>query len=122
MAKTEIHDYDSALADYSQALKITPKNERSGMVPGLLLKTSKEISMRRSPTGQKVIQLTPAKGLPFNGRGWTEFQKGDFDAAIVADATHAIELSPTNGSAYGTRGWARYGKGDMPQVHWVADQ
>jgi tetratricopeptide (TPR) repeat protein len=61
----------------------------------------------------KAIELDPTNANAYNGRGWVEFIKKDFDSSI-SDANHAIQLDPQNGDAFGTRGWARYCKGDVP--------
>jgi len=116
--------YDLAIADYTEALRLSPNNSKVKF-GAANLDASKAYLARGFAYNKKgnhdlavkdyteVIRLDPNDAGAYNARAWTYAYhlKTNFDRAI-ADATQAIKLSPANANCYDTRGWAYLGKGD----------
>jgi len=105
---------NEAIADYSAAIKINPKDASAysgrgqaklakGDHKGAIADLSEAIGMQPEATGLYVI------------RGYAHLVKGNPDAAIV-DYTIAIRLDPNNASAYNNRGLAYRKKSDLKRA------
>jgi lipoprotein NlpI len=104
-------DFDRAIADYNEAIRLGPKavqpyNNRGGAwyIKGDLDRAIADYS--------EAIRLDPKAIEPYNNRGLAWRDKGDSDRAI-ADLTEAIRRYPNYIDAYGNRGLTYFYKGDF---------
>ena len=107
--KTEANagDYDRAIAYYSEAIRLDPKNAIVFASRGFAYQKKGDYD-RAITDYSEAIQLDPTYALVFNNRGNAYQNKGDYDRAI-ADYSEAIRLDPKNAIAFNNRGNA-YGK------------
>jgi tetratricopeptide (TPR) repeat protein len=110
--KTEANagDYDRAIAYYSEAIRLDPKNAIVFASRGFAYQKKGDYD-RAITDYSEAIQLNPTYALVFNNRGNAYQNKGDYDRAI-ADYSEAIRPDPKNaiafnnrGNAYGKKGW-----------------
>jgi tetratricopeptide (TPR) repeat protein len=117
-ARYDLGDYQGAIDDYNQALKLDPNNAKAYYNRGIA----------RSDLGDnqgaiddytQAIKLDPNNAYAYNtnnayaynNRGFARYNLGDKQGAID-DYTQAIKLDPNNAYAYNNRGFARYNLGD----------
>ena len=94
-------EHDSAIADYSEAIRLEPKDAQR--VPRAWLhNTPKASSTRQSPTTMKPPVSSPIMRRAHYCRAVTWCAKGDFDKAL-GDYDEAIRLEPK-------LAWAYYGR------------
>jgi tetratricopeptide (TPR) repeat protein len=103
-------DYDSAIADYSQAIRIDPKyalpyNNRGNSYH------AKGDDDRAIADFNEAIRLDSRYFEPYNGRGNSYHSKHDYDSAI-ADYSEAIRINPKLALPYNNRGNSYHAKGD----------
>ncbi|MDR0707369.1 MAG: tetratricopeptide repeat protein [Treponema sp.] len=110
-------DYDRAIADYTQAIRIDPKYALAYHNRGVAYEVKKDFDRAMSDYNQ-VILLDPNYAKAYHGRGVAYRTKGDYDRAI-ADFTQAIRIDPNFVSAYINRGLAYRNKGDYDRA--IAD-
>lgn len=108
-------DYDSKIADYTEAIRLNPQYALAYYNRG----------NARSDKGDKdgaiadyteAIRLNAQFANAYYGRGFVRSNKGDKDGAI-ADFTEAIRLNPQYADAYWGRGFAYKNKGDLRQAN-----
>ena len=114
----EKNDFDHAIADYNEAIRLVPElrgrllQSRPRLPPQRRSRPcASPITIRRSGSTRRTRPL-------INNRGIAWFTKGDYDHAI-ADYSQAIQLDPNLAAAYNNRGDAWRAKGDF--VHATAD-
>jgi tetratricopeptide (TPR) repeat protein len=83
-------DYDRAIADYNQAIKLSPKSVIAYNNRGNAYQGKGEYDRAIADCNQ-AIKINPKDALPYNNRGWAYRNKGDYDRAIE-DATTALTL------------------------------
>jgi len=110
-------DYDRAMADLDEAIRLDPKyanayNNR-GVVHG-----SKGDDDRAIADYDRAIRLDPKYATAYNNRGFAYAGTGDYDRAM-ADLDDAIRLDPKLANAYNNRGIAHGSKGDYERA--IAD-
>jgi tetratricopeptide (TPR) repeat protein len=101
VAYSELGDYDRAIADYGQALKLVPgdptaiKNLRIAHIrrAGAAARLGEQDAALADYT--RAIELEPDHPLAYMRRGQLRLDRGDA-AAAVADLTRAQELDPKN--------------------------
>jgi tetratricopeptide (TPR) repeat protein len=103
-------DYDRALADFNQAIKIQP-NRAFAYVNRAGIYGAKENYDLAIADCSQVIKLQPDFALAYMKRGIFYLFKGDRDRAI-ADLNQGIKLQPDLALAYASRGEIYYHKGD----------
>jgi tetratricopeptide (TPR) repeat protein len=111
-------DYDHAISDFTQAIKLDPKYamayERRGDSH-----YSKHEYDRAKADYEKALKLDPQYSQSYNGRGLVYEAMGDFVRAF-ADFDQAIKLDPNGASnAYISRGHLYAGRGDYDRA--IAD-
>lgn len=109
-AKNAQRNYDGAIADYTQAIALDPKNAMAYHNRGYA-KRDKGDNDGAIADYTQVIALDPKFVTAYNNRGGSKGAKGDNDGAI-ADYTQAIALDPKNAMIYNNRGNAKQEKGD----------
>jgi lipoprotein NlpI len=111
-------DYDRAIADYDQAIRLDPKNANVYTNRGNAYRSKGDYD-RAIADQDQAIRLDPKYALAYNNRGSAYGSKGDYDRAI-ADYDQAIRLDPKSALAYRNRG-SEYGiKGDYDRA--IADE
>ena len=116
VAYGEKGDYDKAIADYTEAIRLDPKLRRR-ITAGAGLRA--EGRLRQGHRGlYRGHPARPEVAEAYYGRGCGYGEKGDYDKAI-ADYTEAIRLDPKFATAYYGRGVAYGEKGDYDKA--IAD-
>jgi len=102
-------DYDHAIADYTEAIRLDPKYADAYGNRGNAYRDKHDLD-RAITEYNKALQIRPG-AIDYFNRGNAYYVKEDFDRAI-ADYTQAIRLDPTFARAYNNRGLAKRAKGD----------
>jgi tetratricopeptide (TPR) repeat protein len=103
-------DYDRALADFNQAIKLQPSFALAYFNRSSLYSFKKNYDLAVADLNQ-VIKLQPDFALAYMKRGAIYVFKEDYDRAI-ADLNQAIKLQPDLILAYAIRGTAQYNRHD----------
>ena len=110
-AYKNLKDYDRALSDYSEALKLDPQYAHAYLNRGWVY-AAKNDAARSIADSTRAIELDPTEKLAYLDRGLAYRFQRNFDAAI-ADYSQAIKLGANAGRDYQGRGLAYAGKGDF---------
>lgn len=112
-------EYDRAIADYNEAIRLLPKNSFSYNGRGNAYYSKWEHDRTRSDfldralaDYDRAIQINPREPNAHNGRGRVWDAKSDFNRAI-RDYNEAIRLNPKLFFAYNNRGNAYRQKGEF---------
>lgn len=108
---------NKAIADYSQAIELNPKDITAYTLRGVAWGKKREYD-KAIADYTKAIEITPKFAKAYNNRGYTWAQKGNMNEAI-ADYTKAIEIDPNYATAYANRGLAWTDKGNYDKA--IAD-
>jgi tetratricopeptide (TPR) repeat protein len=114
---TERLEFDRALADLDEAIRIDPAYACSYANRGRVYAGKGEAD-RAMTDYNEAIRLDPSFALAFNNRGNAWLVKGDMVHAM-ADLNTAIKLDPKLAIAYGNRGYLYYRSRDL--AHAIAD-
>ena len=107
-------DFDHAIADYTEALKLGPKFARGYVNRGHAWAAKGDFDHAIADCTQ-AIKIDPKLAGAYIQRGGDWAAKGDFDRAI-ADFTAAINIDPKNGMAYTGRGQANLFDGALAKA------
>ena len=113
----EREDYDIAIADFTEALRLAPDMEAAYFYRGNAYYRKDDLD-RAIADYTQAIRLNPNDAAAYNNRGNAYANKGDLDRAI-ADYNQAIRLDPNYADAYYNRGNAYRQKGDLDRA--IAD-
>ncbi len=113
-------DFDGAIADYDQAIRLDPKYVNAYINRGNAW-GSRGYGDRAIADYDQAIRLDPKNAIPYRSRGFTWGAKGDNERAI-ADYDQAIGLDPKDVLAYRGRCFARTTAGNLPQALSDCDQ
>jgi tetratricopeptide (TPR) repeat protein len=110
-------DYDRAIVNYTEAIRLDPKytiayNDRGAAY------SNKNDYNRAIADYTEAIRLDPKLALPYKNRGNAYYYKKDYDRAI-ADYTEAIRLNPKDAMQYVSMGNAYFDKKDYDRA--IAD-
>jgi len=103
-------NYDEAIADYSQAIRLDPNYVAAYNDRGIAYKNIGDNDNAIADYNQ-AIRLNPNYAAAYNNRGLAYKNIGDNDNAI-ADYSQAIRLNPNYAAAYNNRGHAYFNIGD----------
>jgi tetratricopeptide (TPR) repeat protein len=110
-------EYDSAIADFTEALRLDPNFESAYFQRGNAYYYNKDYD-RAIADYTQAIRLDPNLAAAYYNRGIAYYDKGDYDRAI-ADYNQAIRLDPNYARAYYARGYAYYYNKDYDRA--IAD-
>lgn len=102
-------DYDHAVADYSEAIKLDPKYADAYGNRGNAYRDTHDIDRAFADYNQ-ALQIRPG-AIDYFNRGNAYYLKHDYERAID-DYSEAIKLEPAFARAYYNRGLARRANGD----------
>jgi len=97
-------EYDKAIADYTEAIKLDPGYALAYGNRGFAWNEKGEYD-KAIVDYTEAIKLDPGYAAAYNNRGFAWGKKGEYDKAI-ADYTEAIKLDPGFTAAYTNRGMA----------------
>ena len=115
LAWSNKRDYDRAIADFSQAVKLDRKLAAAYNNRGLAYR-AKGDNDRAIADFSMAAKIDPNYALAFSNRGNAYFDKREYDRAI-GDLNQAIKLNPNYVRAYYDRGIAYGAKGDSRARH-----
>jgi len=110
-------DYDGAIADFTKAIKLDPKNAEVYKLRGTAYVFKEEFDQALSDYTE-LIRLDPKNAEAYSLRGHMYFSKKDYDQAF-SDFTELIRLYPKNTEVYSSRGLAYLLKHDYDKA--IAD-
>ena len=113
-AFTEKRDFDRALADLDEAMRIDPDYACAWTNRGRVYALKGDPD-RAIADYDQAIRIDPGFALAFNNRGDAWFGKGDIEHAL-ADFNAAIRYNPELAIGYGNRGYLYYRKHDMTRA------
>jgi tetratricopeptide (TPR) repeat protein len=96
-AKDKKGDIDGAIADYTRALKLDPKNPLIYRNRGYLKHKKGDLDGAIEDYNS-ALELDPRSEWSFHNRGRAKYSKDDFEGAIK-DYNRALELDPRNALA-----------------------
>ncbi len=97
-------EFDKALNDYSEAIRLDPTQARTYNNRGLAYQAKGDLDQAIADFSE-ALRLEPSLGVSYLNRGRAYAGKNDLDRAI-ADYSEAIRLDPKSGAAYRRRGEA----------------
>ena len=100
-AYDEREDYDRAIADESQTIRLDPNNASAYLYRGWAYDDTDQYDLAIADETE-AIRINPKSHAIYNNRGSAYVDKLDFERAIV-DFTQAIQLDPKYGSAFRNR-------------------
>jgi tetratricopeptide (TPR) repeat protein len=104
-------DYDHAIADYSEAIRLNPEFAVTYINRGLVYFSKRDDDSAIADYSE-AIRLNSKDAKAYYNRGLAYFAKGNLDRAI-ADFSEAIRFNPNNADAYKDRGSIYDAKGDF---------
>ena len=110
-------DYQPALADVEQAMKLAPNDPTNRFTRGFVYRKKGDLDKAMADFNE-VIRLDPEFGEVYRERGQAWAEKGDSDKAI-ADLNEAIKRVPDDYEAFFRRGCVYAAKGDLDKA--IAD-
>jgi tetratricopeptide (TPR) repeat protein len=108
--KAKNGDLDGAIADFTRAIELNPKDD-APYYNRAQAKRLKKDAAGAIADYTRAIELGSKNPAAYNNRGNARAENNDRDGAI-ADYTHAIELKPDYARAYYNRAVAKQAKGD----------
>ncbi len=114
------NDYDRAIVEFNEALRIDPTYVRSFNSRGNAWRGKGEIENAIADYNE-AIRLDRNFAFPYNGRASAYYDKGQFDRAID-DFSQVIRLDPTLAAPYSNRALAWRDKGEFDRALADADE
>ncbi|MFH1285101.1 MAG: tetratricopeptide repeat protein, partial [Candidatus Micrarchaeota archaeon] len=107
-------NYDKAISDYGEAIRLNPKHTKVYYDRGIAYFQKGDYDKALSDF-TTAICLNPKDANAFNNRGGIHILKGDYDKAL-SDCTEALRLTPNDADVYYNLGLAYKKKGDYDQA------
>jgi tetratricopeptide (TPR) repeat protein len=107
-------NWDQAIADFSEALRLDPRNVEALALHGVLT-FNRGDPTRALAEMNEAIRLGPKSAIAHNSIGFFHNAKGDYDRAL-AEINEALRLEPKFGYAYKNRGLIYEHKGELEQA------
>ena len=107
----ELNNYQLAIQNYTEAIKIDPNNSNSFINRGLQKKDMGNIKGALNDFN-KAIKLDPNSGAAYHARALSLDTLGRIKDAMN-DYNYALELEPSDGLIYYNRGSAKYAQNDF---------
>ena len=104
-------DYDSAITDFTQLIKINPNSAGAYYGRGYAYHKKKDYDRAISDYTQ-AIKIYPGGANAYSARGNAYANKKDYDLAIT-DYTRAIKINPNDAESYYNRGNTYAEQGDL---------
>jgi tetratricopeptide (TPR) repeat protein len=101
-------NFQGALADYTQAIEINPRNANAYYNRGLLKATKLQDEQGALADYNSAIQIRPSYDAAYNNRGNLKTDSLQDYQGALADYNRAIQLKPRNAEAYFNRGVLKY--------------
>ncbi len=112
-------DYDQAIADFSEAMKLDPSVVPASFAPAYNRRGVADAEQKGYDSAiadySEAIKLDASSAEVYKNRGSVYNIKKDYDRAI-ADFDQAIKLDPSYAVAYNDRGFAYFGKSDLDRA------
>ena len=102
IAHEELGNYDAAIRDFNEAIRIWPENATAFANRGETNRLMGRLDAALSDFNE-AIRLNPNSAFAFSGRGMVWAMLDQLDAAL-RDYNEAIRLDPNNADAFGSRG------------------
>ena len=106
--------YDQAISDFTEVLKINPRIAPAYANRGLV-SYSKGLYDQAISDFTKALEINPRDAMTYYNRGLAYAVKGQVDQ-VISDCTNALEIDPRIASAYNNRGVAYKSKGQYDQA------
>jgi tetratricopeptide (TPR) repeat protein len=107
----EKRDWDGALREYREAIRLKPNHAEAHYGVGRALGEKKDLEGAQREF-REAIRLKPDYAEAHNGLGWILGTKGDLDGAI-REYREAVRLKRDYARPHGNLGWALSQKGDL---------
>lgn len=107
-------DYDRAIVDYNEAIKLDPEYTLAYNDRGIAYKNKRDYD-RAIADYNEVIRLEPRSAFAYNNLGNAYADKGDYERAMT-NYNEAIRLDPAFAFAYNNRGLTYADKGDFDRA------
>jgi TonB family protein len=111
LVKARNRDFDGAIAEYSEAIRLDPTFGEAFRNRGLAERNKGDVDGALRDLSQ-AITLNPRYAAALYDRGLVYLRKREFDRAIE-DYSHFLAIDPTSANAYDNRGLAKTDKGDV---------
>jgi tetratricopeptide (TPR) repeat protein len=106
--KLKERDYQGALSDYNQAVKLNPENKIAYKNRGKLKSENLYEYQGALSDYNQAIKLKPDSAIAYNDRGFLKHYKLQDYRGAVADYNQAIKLDSSFSTAYNNRALVRY--------------
>jgi tetratricopeptide (TPR) repeat protein len=111
VAFLRMNDHDRAIADYSEMIRLDPRNAHAYDQRGFSYNQKGDYD-RAIVDLNEAIRLDPKFVKAYNNRGFAYFIKGSYDSAIT-DFSEMIRLDSKDPATYLNRGFAYEEKGEL---------
>jgi tetratricopeptide (TPR) repeat protein len=105
VAKADKNDYDGAIGDYTQALKVDPQDPDYLNSRAQAYEAKNDLDKALADYNQS-LKVNPKSIYAYNNRGAAYQRKGDY-ARAAADYGEVTKLQPNNIDAWSARCWVR---------------
>lgn len=103
LAAHERGDYDQAIRDYTEAIRINPENADAYYSRGFAYHRKGDYDEEIRDYDQAIL-INPNYAKAYDARGLAHHNKGDY-ARAIQDYNEAIRISPEDANAYNNRCW-----------------
>ncbi len=114
---TEKQEYDKAIADFNEALRLDPKDANAHSALDLARHKKGKFD-KAIATSEKAVRLDPKHAVTYYKRGIARQTRGEFDKA-PADFNQALRFDLQHAGAYAARGVLLQNKGEIEKA--IAD-